>query len=70
MDGRGGRAIIPIKKMAFVEFEIAAMDFAEDCEVKTKDDLEWFSATLHEHLETAMQDYAMDEEIEDYDPQY
>ena len=60
----------PIQRTALIEFELAAMDFAEACEIKTKDDLEWFSATLHEHLETAMQDYAMDEEIEDYEPQY
>lgn len=60
----------PIQRTALIEFELAAMDFAEAYEVKTKDDLEWLSATLHEHLETAMQDYAMDEEIEDYEPQY
>ena len=55
---------------AWIEFELVAMDFAEACEVKSKDDLEWFSAMLHEHLETAMQDYAMDEGIEDYEPSY
>lgn len=60
----------PIQRTALIEFELVAMDFAGAHEVKTKDDLEWFSATLHEHLETAMQDYAMDEEIEDYEPQY
>ena len=59
-----------IDRNSLIQFELAVMGFAEACEVKTKDDLEWFSATLHEHLETAMQDYAMDEEIEDYDPQY
>lgn len=60
----------PIQNTDLIEFELAAMDFAEACEVKTKADLEWFSAILHEHLETAIQDYAMDEGIEDYDPQY
>ena len=59
-----------IDRNSLVKFELAVMDFAESCEVKTKASLEWFSATLHEHLEIAMQDYAMDEEIEDYDPQY
>ena len=34
------------------------------------EELEWLSATLHEHLEIAMEDYAMDAEIEDYEPQY
>lgn len=60
----------PIQRADLIQFELVAMDFAEACEVKTKDDLEWFSATLHEHLETAIQDYAMDGGIEDYDPQF
>lgn len=60
----------PINRNSFIQFELVAMDFAESCEIKTKDDLEWFSSTLHEHLEIAMEDYAMDKEIEDYDPQY
>lgn len=59
-----------IKRTDIIQFELVAMDFAGACEVGTKDDLEWFSATLHEHLETAMQDYATDLEIEDYEPQY
>lgn len=60
----------PIGKADLINFELVAMDFAEACEVDTKDDLEWFSALLHEHLETAMEDYAMDCGIEDYEPQY
>lgn len=60
----------PIKRDALIKFELVVMDFAEGHEVKTKKDLEWLSNTLHEHLEIAMQDYAMDEEIEEYDPQY
>ena len=59
-----------ITRTAYIEFELVVMDFAEAHEVKTKDDLEQLSAELHEHLEIAMQDYAMDYEIEDYDPQY
>jgi len=53
-----------------IEFELVVMDLAEVLEVKTKDDLEWLAATLHEHLETAMMDYAEDEGIEDYEPQF
>lgn len=59
-----------IDRIQLIEFELAAMDLAEALEVKNADDLEWLSATLHEHLETAMEDYAMDGEIEDYEPQY
>ena len=53
-----------------IGFELACMDLAEALEIKNADDLEWFSATLHEHLEIAMEDYATDGEIEDYEPQY
>ena len=56
--------------MTLIEFELGVMDLAEALEVKTADDLEWLSSTLHEHLETAMGDYAMDGEIEDYEPQF
>ena len=59
-----------IKRTSLIEFELVAMDFAEACEANTKDDLEWLSALLHEHLETAMQDYAMDLGIDDYDAQF
>lgn len=59
-----------IARTALIEFELGVMDFAEAHEVKTKEELEWLSAELHGHLEMAMEDYAMDEDIEDYDPQY
>lgn len=59
-----------IKYMTLIDFECMIMDLAENLGVKNKDDLEYLSATLHEHLETAMEDYAMDGEIEDYEPQY
>ena len=62
-----------MKKIGYtqlLQFELACMDLAEALEVKNADDLERLSATLHEHLETAMGDYAMDGEIEDYEPQY
>lgn len=59
-----------ISRIQLIDFELVAMDLAEALEVKSADDLEWLSATLHEHLEIGMQDYAMDEEIKDYEPQY
>ena len=52
------------------DFELVIMDLAEALEAKTKDDLERLSATLHEHLEMAVEDYAMDIKIEDYEAQY
>lgn len=59
-----------IDYITLIDFECMIMDLAEKLEAKNKDDLEYLSATLHEHLEIAMEDYAMDEEIEDYEPQY
>ena len=59
-----------IDYITLIDFECVIMDLAENLEVKNKDDLEYLSATLHEHLETAIEDYAMDEEIEDYEPKY
>lgn len=59
-----------IGKTTWIEFELVCMDLMEALEVKTRDDLEWLSCTLHEHLEIAAQDYAMDEGIEDYEAQY
>ena len=46
------------------------MDFAEACEIKNKNDLEWFAYTLHKHVEAAMMGYAMDKGIKDYEKQY
>ena len=60
----------PISRTSLIDFELWAMTFAEACEVKSKEDLEELSAKLHEHLETAMVEYAWDEGIVDYDPQY
>lgn len=59
-----------ISDTQLIDFELSCMDLAIALEVKNKDDLEYLSATLHEHLETAMEDYANDEEIEDYEVQY
>mgnify|MGYP003291819364 CR=1 FL=1 len=59
-----------ISNKSLNEFELVAMEFAEAFEIKTKDDLELCSATLHEHLESAMQNFAEDMEIDDYEPQY
>lgn len=59
-----------IDRFAINDFELAVMDLAEALEVKSKEDLEWLSCTLHEHLEIAVEDYAMDEGIEDYEAQY
>ena len=59
-----------INYMTLIDFECMIMDLAENLEIKNKDDLEYLSATLHEHLEIAMEDYANDEKIEDYEVQY
>ena len=60
----------PVRRDDLLEFQIDVADFAAKCDAKTKDELEWFSALLHNNLEIAMGDYATDEGIEDYEPQY
>lgn len=60
----------PITYGDLLDFENTVGDFASECEVKTKEDLEWFSELLHNHLETAIEYYAADLGIEDYEQQY
>ena len=60
----------PVGRMNLLEFELFVEDFAAEFAVETKEDLEWFSSLLHNHLENAISDRATDLGIEDYEPQY
>lgn len=60
----------PVVRANLLEFELFVEDFAAACAVETKEDLEWFSALLHNHLENAISDRATDLGVEDYEPQY
>ena len=51
-----------------LNFELYVMDLAEKC--KTAEEYEELAETLHESVETAIQDMCMDNGIEDYDPSY
>jgi len=53
-----------------MNFEIYVQELAESLEIHDADDLEWLSNVLHQHLEIGLSDYAMDEDISDYEPQY
>ena len=53
-----------------MEFDCMILDLAESLDIHTKDDLEWFITTLHERIEIAAIDYAADDKIDDYEPQY
>lgn len=59
-----------IKATDILEFELTAMDLAAVNKIDSKEDLERCSQMLHEAIENAMEDYADDFEIEDYEPQY
>lgn len=59
-----------IKATDILEFELTAMDLAAANKIDNKEDLEKCSQILHEAIENAMEDYADDFEIEDYEPQY
>lgn len=60
----------PVLRANLLEFELFVEDLAAECGVETKDDLEWFSDLLHNHLETAISDRATDLGVEDYELQY
>lgn len=53
-----------------LEVEIYVADLAERSSIKTKEELEMFSERLHQTIENALMDYASDENIEDYEPQF
>ena len=52
-----------------IEFELIVMDMIADHEIKDADELRDFSDRLHQSLEMAVWDYALDEGIE-YIPVY
>ena len=51
-----------------LNFEIIVGDLAEDEKPQTKEELEQFSSSLHESVENAIEAYASDNGIEDYEP--
>ena len=50
--------------------EMYIMGLAVQNNIKTKEDLEMFSENIHQIIENALMDYANDENIEDYEPQF
>lgn len=54
--------------MNFLEFDCYIMDMAEGITDHTR--LTLFSDRLHQHIEIALQDYASDHDITDYEPNY
>lgn len=60
-----------MQRNEWLRFEIMIMDIAEELKIKDADSLYEFSTNLHEHIETALQDYADDMGFgEDYEPQF
>lgn len=53
-----------------LKIEIYIADLAEQMNIKTKEELEIFSERFHQIIENALIDYADDENIEDYEPQF
>ena len=54
----------------YLEFEIYIADLLETKGLRTSEDLEEFSDTLHTSIENAFNDYATDYGIGDYEQQY
>lgn len=53
-----------------IEFELIVMDMIYEHKIKDADELRDFSDGLHQSLEMAVEDYALDEGIENYIPVY
>ena len=53
-----------------LDVEMYIMGLAEQNNIKTKEDLEMFSENIHQIIENALMEYASDENIEDYNPQF
>lgn len=53
-----------------IEFELMVMDMITEHKIKDADKLRDFSDELHQSLEMAVEDYALDEGIENYIPVY
>lgn len=54
----------------WLNFEIYIGDLLEEQNIRDADKLGKFSDELHQQLEMAVEDYANDTGIEDYDPVY
>ena len=53
-----------------LSFELYVMDLCEAQGCKVTEDYEILAETLHEAIETAIQDMCLDEGIDDYSPSY
>lgn len=60
-----------INRNDWMKFELYIMDFLTELDINSGSDLSDIAEQLHEHMETAIQDYANDEDIyDDYEPTY
>lgn len=57
-------------KIDFLDFEIFVMDMVADRDIKDQDQLRDFSDQLHQSLELAIEDYALDMGMDNYEPVY
>lgn len=57
-------------KIDFLDFEIFVMDMVADRDIKDPDQLRDFSDQLHQSLELAIEDYALDMRIDNYESVY
>lgn len=56
--------------MTYLDLEIIIGDFLQESGITTAEKLEDISTELHDHIDTALCDYARDEGIEDFVPTY
>ena len=56
--------------MNWIAFKVMIEDMCEEENIKTAKELEEFSEELHQHLENGLLDYASDNGIDGYEPNY
>lgn len=54
----------------WLRFELFIMDLVVTEKCETAEDYENIAQKIHEHVENAIQDLCMDDDIEDYSPSY
>ena len=54
----------------WLRFELYVMDLLDKAQIRDSKQLMKFADNAHQQLELAIEDYANDEGIEDYDPVY
>lgn len=56
--------------MTYIDIELVIDDFLNDADIENAKDLEISIDQIHHHIEIAAYDFAIDNDIDDYEPCY